>query len=125
MGGTGTIATPITLASGATLAGSLTASEVSFSSGSVIEVAADASEVTTISGDVNVSGVTVKLTGELDTTQEYTILTAGSGSAGRAAVVVDAPSAKGTWKTKWVAGDGGTKVLKCYFSKPGFTLILR
>lgn len=67
----------------------------------------------------------MKLSGALDTTQEYTILTAGSGSTGKPTVVVDTPPARGTWKTKWVAGDGGTKVLKCYFSKPGFMLILR
>ena len=69
--------------------------------------------------------LTVKLTGELDTAQEYTILTAGSGSSGRAKVVVDKPSASGAWRTKLVAGDGGVKVLTAYFVKPGLTVIIR
>lgn len=125
LGGNATVTVPVTVKNDGVLAGSLTASSVTFDTGSSIEVAADATETTTISGDVDVSGVTVKLTGELDTTQEYTILTAGGDSAGKATVAVDTPSTKGTWKTKWVAGEGDVKVLKGYFSKNGLIIILR
>ena len=127
LGGTGTIKVPITVKEDGVLAGSFTAtSTVTFEAGAFVEVAADAAATPTISGNINVADLTVKLTGELDTTQEYTILTAGSGSSGRAAsVVVDTPPAKGSWRTKWVAGDGGTKTLVAYFAKPGFVLVIQ
>ena len=126
LGGTGTIKVPITIKKGGTLAGSLTATAgVTFGAGSLVEVAADAASMPTISGDVNVANLTVRLTGTLDQTQEYTILTAGSGSSGKATVVVDTPPTKGRWRTKWVAGDGGTKTLVAYFAKPGFVLVIQ
>ena len=126
LGGTGTIKVPITVKEDGVLAGSFTAtSTVTFEAGAFVEVAADAAATPTISGNINVADLTVKLTGELDTTQEYTILTAGSGSSGRATVDVDTPPTKGVWRTKWVAGDGGTKTLVAYFAKPGFVLVIQ
>ena len=126
LGGTGTIKVPITVKADGVLAGSFTAtSTVTFEAGAFVEVAADAAATPTISGNINVADLTVKLTGELDTTQEYTILTAGSGSSGRATVDVDTPPTKGVWRTKWVAGDGGTKTLVAYFAKPGFVLVIQ
>ena len=123
LGGTGTIKVPITIKKGGTLAGSLTATAgVTFGAGSLVEVAADAASMPTISGDVNVANLTVRLTGTLDQTQEYAILTAGSGSSGKATVDVDTPPTRGNWRTKWVAGDGGTKTLVAYFAKPGFVI---
>ena len=126
LGGTGTIKVPITVKEDGVLAGSFTAtSTVTFEAGAFVEVAADATATPTFSGAIDASTLTVKLTGELDTTQEYTILTAGSGSSGKATVVVDTTPTKGRWRTKWVAGDGGTKILKCHFAKPGFVLIIQ
>lgn len=127
LGGTGTIKVPITIKKGGTLAGSLTATAgVTFGAGSLVEVAADAASMPTISGDVNVANLTVRLTGALDQTQEYAILTAGNGSSGRAASVeVDTPPTKGRWRTKWVAGEGDMKTLVAYFVKPGFVLIIQ
>ena len=108
-----------------TISGSGTiTSPVTFTSGGTVEVAAGG-DTLTFTDAIDASTLTVKLTGELDTTQEYTILTAGSGSSGRATVVVDTPPTKGSWRTKWVAGDGGTKILKCYFAKPGFVLVIQ
>ena len=125
LGGTGTIKVPITIKKDGTLAGSLTAtSGVTFEAGSFVEVAADASSSPTISSSVNIANLTVKLTGTLDTTLEYTILTAGSGSSGRATLVVDAPPTKGSWRTKWVTS-GDTKILKGYYVKPGLVIIFK
>ena len=127
LGGTGTIKVPITVKEDGTLTGSFTAtSTVTFEAGAFVEVTADAAATPKISGNINVADLTVKLTGELDTTQEYTILTAGSGSSGRAASVkVDTPPTKGRWRTKWVSGEGGTKTLVAYFVKPGFVLVIQ
>jgi autotransporter-associated beta strand protein len=126
LGGTGTIKVPITVKEHGALAGSFTATQgVTFEAGSCVEIAAEAENTPTFETDVDVANLTVKLTGELDTAQEYTILTAGSGSSGRAKVVVDKPSARGAWRTKLVAGDGGVKVLTAYFVKPGLTVIIR
>ena len=127
LGGTGTIKVPITVKKDGKLAGNFTATDsVTFEAGSSIEVAADAVSTLTLSGDINVANLTVKLTGELDTAQEYTILTAGSGSSGKAtSVVVDTPPTKGVWRTKWVAGEGDAKTLVAYFVKPGFVLIIQ
>ena len=125
LGGTGTIKVPITVKEDGVLAGSFTAtSTVTFEAGAFVEVAADAAATPTFSGAIDASTLTVKLTGELDTDDEYTILTAGSGSSGRATVVVDNPPTKGSWRTKWVAS-GDTKVLKGYFAKPGLTIVFR
>ena len=110
-----------------TISGSGTiTSPVTFTSGGTVEVAAGG-DTLTFTDAIDASTLTVKLTGELDTTQEYTILTAGSGSSGRAASVaaVDTPPAKGSWRTKWVSGEGGTKTLVAYFVKPGFVLIIQ
>lgn len=126
LGGTGTIKVPITVKEHGALAGSFTATQgATFEAGSCVEIAAEAENTPTFETDVDVANLTVKLTGELDTAQEYTILTAGSGSSGRAKVVVDKPSARGAWRTKLVAGDGGVKVLTAYFVKPGLTVIIR
>ena len=126
LGGTGTIKVPITVKEHGALAGSFTATQgATFEAGSCVEIAAEAENTPTFETDVDVANVTVKLTGELDTAQEYTILTAGSGSSGRAKVVVDKPSARGAWRTKLVAGDGGVKVLTAYFVKPGLAVIIR
>ena len=100
IGGSGTITSP-----------------VSFTSGGKVEVAAGAANTLTFSGDIDASTLTVKLTGELDTDTEYTILTAGSGSSGRATVEVDDSPSKGVWRTKW---DGTT--LKAYYVGPGFVI---
>ena len=125
LGGTGTIKVPITVKEDGTLTGSFTAtSTVTFEAGAFVEVTADAAATPTFSGAIDASTLTVKLTGELDTDDEYTILTAGSGSSGRATVVVDNPPTKGSWRTKWVAS-GDTKVLKGYFAKPGLTIVFR
>ena len=126
LGGTGTIKVPITVKEDGVLAGSFTAtSTVTFEAGSFVEVAADAAATPTFSGAIDASTLTVKLTGTLDTAQEYTILTAGSGSSGRAvAMETDATYTKGVWRTKWVAS-GDTKVLKGYFAKPGLTIVIR
>ena len=98
---------------------------MTFEAGSFVEVAADASSSPTISSSVNIANLTVKLTGTLDTTQEYTILTAGSGSSGKAvAVETDATYTKGVWRTKWVTS-GDTKILKGYYVKPGMVIIFK
>ena len=89
-----------------------------------MEVAAGG-DTLTFSSDIDASTLTVKLTGELDTDDEYTILTAGSGSSGRAtSVEVDTPPTKGRWRTKWVTS-GDTKILKGYYVKPGMVIIFK
>lgn len=125
LGGTGTIKVPITVKKDGTLAGSFAATaDVTFEAGSIVEVAADAASTPTISGAIDASALTVKLTGELVTDSEYTILTAGSGSYGKATLVVDAPPAKGVWRTKWVTS-GDTKILKGYYVKSGLVIIFK
>ena len=117
LGGTGTIKVPITVKKDGTLAGSFAATAgVTFEAGSIVEVAAGAANVPNISSAVNASTLTVKLTGELNTANEYTILTAGSDSTGTASVVVD-DGALG-WSANWVDGDGDTKVLQASYTTP-------
>ena len=124
LGGTGTISSAVTVEDGGYLTGALTLSSVPSGSGQILVGATD-TEFLTFSGAIDASTLTVKLTGELDTEIEYTILTAGSGSSGKATVVVDTPPTKGSWRTKWVDGEGDTKILKCHFVKPGFVLIFQ
>ena len=102
IGGSGTISSPIT-----------------FTSGAKVEVASDAANTLTFSSAIDASTLTVKLTGTLTQGTEYTILTAGSGSTGKATVVVDNPPEKGAWRTKW---DGTT--LMAYYVKPGFVITI-
>lgn len=123
LGGNGIVSTAVTVEDGGAIAGSLTLSGgVIFSGAGTIEVAAGESITTT--SDVNVANLTVRLTGALDQTQEYAILTAGNGSSGRATLVVDAPPAKGVWRTKWVTS-GDTKILKGYYVKSGLVIIFK
>ena len=125
LGGTGTIKVPITVKEDGTLAGSFTATAgVTFEAGAFVEVAAGAASTPKISSDIDVSTLTVKLTGDLDVSQEYAILTAGSGSTGKAAVVVGNSPEKGAWRTKWVTSDD-TKVLKGYFAPSELIIIFR
>ena len=114
----------ITVGANGTIGGSGTiTSPIAFTSGARVEVAAGGSSLT-FASVVDVSALTVKLTGELDTDSEYTILTAGSGSYGKATLEVDARPAKGVWRTKWVTS-GGTKILKGYYVKSGLVIIFR
>ena len=120
LGGTGTIKVPITVKKDGTLAGSFAATAgVTFEAGSIVEVAAGAANVPNISSAIDASALTVKLTGELNTANKYTILTAGSGSSGTASVEVDTPPSAGVWSTKW---EGST--LKAYYVKPGFVITI-
>ena len=123
LGGTGTITSAVTIEEGGCLTGSLTLASVPSGSGQILVSATD-TEFMTFSGAIDASALTVKLTGELDTDSEYTILTAGSGSYGKATLVVDAPPAKGVWRTKWVTS-GDTKILKGYYVKPGLVIIFK
>ena len=128
LGGTGTVPTAVTVEAGGIIAGSLTLSGgVTFQGAGTIEVEAGQSgNIAATTSTIDASTLTVRLTGELDVSQEYTILTAGSGSSGKAvAVETDATYTKGVWRTKWVAGDGGTKTLVAYFAKPGFVLVIQ
>ena len=116
LGGTGTVPTAVTVEAGGTIAGSLTLSGgVTFSGAGTVEVAAGESITTT--SVIDASTLTVKLTGTLTEGTEYTILTAGSGSTGKATVVVDDPPENGAWRTRW---DGTT--LKAYYVGPGFII---
>ena len=128
LGGTGTVPTAVTVEAGGIIAGSLTLSGgVTFQGAGTIEVEAGQSgNIAATTSTIDASTLTVKLTGTLDTESEYTILTAGSGSSGKAvAMETDATYTKGVWRTKWVAGDGGTKTLVAYFAKPGFVLVIQ
>ena len=119
------LGTGVTVSANGTISGSGTiTSPVTFTSGGTVEVAAGG-DTLTFTDAIDASTLTVKLTGELDTTHEYTILTAGSGSSGKATVDVDTRPTRGSWRTKWVAGDGGTKTLVAYFAKPGFVLVIQ
>ena len=124
LGGTGTITSAVTIEEGGCLTGSLTLASVPSGSGAILVGATD-TEFMTFSGNIDASTLTVKLTGELNTENEYTVFTAGSGSSGKATVVVDNPPTKGSWRTKWVSGDGETKTLVAYFAKPGFVLVIQ
>jgi autotransporter-associated beta strand protein len=69
-------------------------------------------------------GAKVKLTGTLDAEQTYSLITVASGVAvsGKAEVETDGTYTSGTWRTKWVTNQDGSKTLTGYFAKKGLII---